>query len=131
MAILGVDQSAHVVSGRLTNGVVVCSRQEIETAHQDRRVPVLAPSRWLRTADPLPHSWDVTSDSIAAWAAGELGAPRLLLVKAAGARGPHLVDRYFQQAIPSAVTHECLGAEDAVQWLDQLARDAAVERTPA
>ena len=48
------------------------------------RVPVLAPSRWLREADPLPHSWDVTSDSIAAWVAGQAGASTLVLVKAAG-----------------------------------------------
>jgi len=28
----------------------------------------------LRQVDPLPHSWDVTSDTIAAWVAKELGA---------------------------------------------------------
>jgi aspartokinase-like uncharacterized kinase len=31
--------------------------------------------------DRLPASWQVTSDSIAAWVAGEAGAGRLVLVK--------------------------------------------------
>ena len=31
--------------------------------------------------DALPASWGVTSDSIAAWVAGEVGAGRLVLVK--------------------------------------------------
>jgi aspartokinase-like uncharacterized kinase len=41
----------------------------------------LLPFDWLRRADPLPHSWDVTSDSIAAWFARALRARRLMLVK--------------------------------------------------
>ena len=31
--------------------------------------------------DALPISWQVTSDSIAAWVAGQVGADRLVLVK--------------------------------------------------
>jgi aspartokinase-like uncharacterized kinase len=34
----------------------------------------------LGAAD-IPQSWDVTSDSLAAWLAGKIGAERLLLVK--------------------------------------------------
>jgi aspartokinase-like uncharacterized kinase len=34
--------------------------------------------------DELPESWDVTSDSIAAWFAGHAGADRLVLVKQTG-----------------------------------------------
>ncbi len=41
---------------------------------------VLLPYTALRAADPLPHSWDVTSDTIAAWVADRLDA-RLILVK--------------------------------------------------
>jgi len=41
---------------------------------------VLLPYVPLREADPLPHSWDVTSDTIAAWVAARLDAP-LILVK--------------------------------------------------
>lgn len=40
---------------------------------------VFLPLRCLRERDPLPHSWDVTSDTIAAWAAAELGLDLLLL----------------------------------------------------
>ena len=63
------------------------------------RVPVLAPSQWLREADPLPHSWDVTSDSIAAWVAGAVGARELVLVKPAGAAGADTVDPYFSRVL--------------------------------
>ncbi len=41
---------------------------------------IFLPFRCLRENDPLPHSWDVTSDTIAAWVAAELRLD-LLLVK--------------------------------------------------
>lgn len=37
-------------------------------------VSILFPYRLLKTEDPLPHSWDVTSDTIAAWVAKQTGA---------------------------------------------------------
>jgi aspartokinase-like uncharacterized kinase len=40
---------------------------------------VLLPYRPVRDADPLPHTWDVTSDTIAAWVAHRLGLPLLML----------------------------------------------------
>jgi aspartokinase-like uncharacterized kinase len=73
-------------------------------------VPVLAPSRWLRAADPLPHSWDVTSDSLAAWIAGAVGARRLLLIKPAGASGD-MVDAYFARTLPASVTSVIVAAD--------------------
>ena len=42
---------------------------------------VLLPAALLVEREPLPASWDVTSDSIAAWVAGAAGAGRLVLVK--------------------------------------------------
>src|SRR5262249_38910978 len=85
------------------------------------RLNVLAPSAWLLRADPLPHSWDVTSDSIAAWVARALRVRRLILVKHVdGFIAPDLsprarrralaalgdvVDRYFGRALDPAI--EC------------------------
>jgi len=40
---------------------------------------VFLPYRNLRLTDPLPHTWDVTSDSIAAWVAHTLHLDLLLL----------------------------------------------------
>ena len=40
---------------------------------------VLLPYRCLRLTDILPHTWDVTSDTIAAWVAGTLHLDLLLL----------------------------------------------------
>lgn len=42
---------------------------------------VLLPYTLLRQVDPLPHSWEVTSDSLAAWLAGFAGTNCLVLLK--------------------------------------------------
>lgn len=77
MAILAMDQYGHLLADLAPGAVLVRSRRELSPG----RLNVLAPSAWLRRADPLPHSWDVTSDSIAAWIACALRARRLMLVK--------------------------------------------------
>jgi hypothetical protein len=44
------------------------------------KLPVFLPSTFLFTEDPLENSWDVTSDSIAVYVAGQLHVSRTLLV---------------------------------------------------
>ena len=105
MAVLAMDQHAHLMTGRLADAEMVSEPREIAGAIDAHRIPVLAPSRWLRAADPLPHSWDVTSDSIAAWVAGCVGARRLVLVKPAGVHAiDTVVDAYFSRALPPNVS---------------------------
>ena len=79
----------------------------------------------------IPHTWEVTSDSIAAWVASQLAAPRLLLIKPPGAHGPDLVDAHFERALPAGTAHECLEANQAIELLNQIAGsvDAALETT--
>jgi len=77
MAILAMDQYGYVLADLAPGAALVRSRRELAPG----RLNVLAPAAWLRRADPLPHSWDVTSDSIAAWIAHALRARRLMLVK--------------------------------------------------
>jgi probable H4MPT-linked C1 transfer pathway protein len=112
MAVLAMDQCAHLIASRLAGGMLVNCADEIASALAAGRVPVLAPYRWLREADPLPHSWDVTSDSIAAWVAGALGATRLVLIKPPGAAGGEVVDAYFSRALRSALTVKIVAADD-------------------
>jgi 5-(aminomethyl)-3-furanmethanol phosphate kinase len=112
MAVLAMDQYAHLLADRLARGVLVADRAAIADALDAGHVPVLAPFAWLRRVDPLPHSWDVTSDSIAAWIAGALAARRLVLVKPAAAVGaPDLVDPYFSRTLPESVTWTSVAAD--------------------
>ena len=55
---------------------------------------LLLPYCALRRYDPLPHSWDVTSDTIAAWVAGRLDGDLLVLKSVDGiTRSGKLVPR--------------------------------------
>ena len=75
MAILGMEQFGWVL-GDLIPGAVRCSDLAQVRAG---RTTVLLPA--VLPLDELPASWAVTSDSIAAWVAGQAGAGRLVLVK--------------------------------------------------
>ncbi len=111
MAVLAMDQHAHLIASRLRAGKLVLRRSEIKAALAQRCVPVLAPYRWMREADPLPHSWDITSDSISAWVATQVEATRLVLVKPPGASGPDIVDSCFATVLPSHITVEIVTAD--------------------
>ena len=111
MAVLGMDQYAHVIASRLAESAVVDEPADIDAVTTSGRLAVLAPSRWLRQADPLPHCWDVTSDSIAAWVAGAVAATRLVLVKPPGASGRAAVDAYFDRALPAGVDAVIVAAD--------------------
>jgi 5-(aminomethyl)-3-furanmethanol phosphate kinase len=77
MAVLAMDQYAYLLQRLAPGAALVRRRSELRRG----RVNVLLPAAWLLRADPLPHSWDVTSDSIAAWVAAQLSVRRLMLVK--------------------------------------------------
>ncbi len=59
---------------------LAASRSAILRALKEGKVPVWSPEPMARAA-ALPETWDLTSDSLAAWLAGALGASRLVLVK--------------------------------------------------
>ena len=113
MAVLAMDQYAHLIASRLPMGKLVFRQSDIEAAFAQRCVPVLAPYRWMREADPLPHSWDVTSDSISAWVTAQVGASRLVLVKPPGASGPGVVDPCFSTVLSPDIAVEIVPADRA------------------
>ena len=75
MAILGMEQFGWLLS-ELIPGAVRCA--DLARAPPAGR-PCSCPPRC--PLDALPASWQVTSDSIAAWVADQAGAGRLVLVK--------------------------------------------------
>ena len=110
MAILGMDQYAFALAEQIPGARVVDDQAGIQKAWEAGAIPVLAPSRWLRAADELPHRWEVTSDALAAYLAMLLGAGRLVLVKPV-AGGMELTDSYFSRALPTGMRCDILGVE--------------------
>ncbi len=78
MAVLGMEQFGWLLS-ELIPGAVRCADLACARELSAGQVAVLLPAGVPLEA--LPASWEVTSDSIAAWVAGEVGAGRLVLVK--------------------------------------------------
>jgi 5-(aminomethyl)-3-furanmethanol phosphate kinase len=97
MALLAMDQYAFAIADCMPDAVLLEDAGSVPGVVAQGKVAVLAPSRWMRAADALPHSWDVTSDSIAAFIAGALGASRLVLIKPVFPAG---VDPCFARIVP-------------------------------
>lgn len=88
MALLAMDQAAEMYRGLAGDARVATTDDEIAVALSERRVAVWAPFRMAGAAADIPACWEVTSDSLAAWLAGRIGADGLLLVKSCALPGP-------------------------------------------
>jgi aspartokinase-like uncharacterized kinase len=145
MAILAMDQYAHLLAGLLPAARLATGPDEIASAQDEGRLAVLAPFRWLRAADPLPNGWHVTSDSIAAWVAARLAARRLVLLKSRdGVPGDDgdvlteappraaveagIVDEYFERAVEPGLECWVISGREP-RRLSELLRDGRTRGT--
>jgi aspartokinase-like uncharacterized kinase len=80
MAILGMDQFGLLLSQIIPDSCATYLLSDAKQLSEIRVVPVFLPSRLMFKEDPLENSWDVTSDSIAAYVAGRLHVAKVLLV---------------------------------------------------
>jgi 5-(aminomethyl)-3-furanmethanol phosphate kinase len=112
MAILAMDQYAHVLAERIDGATLVEEPGGIAAAVGGAGVTVLAPYRWMRAADVLPHTWEATSDSVAAFIAGALDAERMVLIKPADRpAAPGQVDGCFASVLPVGLPWTAIGWE--------------------
>jgi dihydroneopterin aldolase len=100
MALLAMEQMAHLISDRLPTAMLCRGIAEMQDALASAKLPVWVASTMALAERSIPESWDVTSDSLAAWLARRLGADRLVLVKSV--------------AVPLALDPERLAAEGKV-----------------
>ncbi len=81
MALLAMDQYGcllgDLISGSLVTDDLSCAMDAAESGN----AAILLPSALVWREDPLPHSWQVTSDTIAAWIARTAHCRRLVLLK--------------------------------------------------
>jgi aspartokinase-like uncharacterized kinase len=81
MALLAMDQYGCLLGDLVPDSVLVTDLLMARRVAASSQTPILLPSSLLIQADPLPHSWQVTYDAIAAWVAALVRAPRLILLK--------------------------------------------------
>ncbi|HET7601178.1 MAG TPA: hypothetical protein VFK09_12845 [Gemmatimonadales bacterium] len=121
MAIAGMDQYAMAIADRLEGGAVVCDPAEVSATIEAGRIPVLAPSRWMQAVDVLPHSWDATSDSVAAFVAGALDAGCLVLLKPVPGTPDALADPGFRAVLPAGLRTLVLGPAELDRLVEVVA----------
>jgi hypothetical protein len=80
MAVLGMDQFGLVLSQIIPNSCATYLLSDAKQFSEIGVVPVFLPSRLMFREDPLENSWNVTSDSIAAYVASRLHVAKVLLV---------------------------------------------------
>jgi len=108
LALRAMELSTALVEQLVPQTVIVDRLDHLPAAWSQSRWPIVTPGVWLDEGpEPLPHTWEVTSDSIAARLAERLGAETLTLLKSvsvplgttleqAAERG--VVDRWFPRA---------------------------------
>jgi 5-(aminomethyl)-3-furanmethanol phosphate kinase len=123
MAVLAMEQYGYALASRNALLALADTADAIRHCLARQHVPVWLPASMIFDASDIAPSWDVTSDSLAAWLSGSIGAARLFLIKSvdlASRREPceslveaGIVDkafpRYFRK---SAVRCSILGATD-------------------
>ena len=81
IAVLAMDQFGLVLANMNPLLATAKTECEIDERTWQHRAIVWLPSHMVLADDTIPQSWDVTSDSIAAWLAKKLNATQLVLVK--------------------------------------------------
>lgn len=111
--------NARLLEATMAEASVVVDPRQAERCSEEGVLPILDPWEMLRRVERdfaggttglgfvLPHAWEVTSDSIAAWVALRMGAQELILAKSVDLEGRPtvgeavrrgVVDGYFERA---------------------------------
>ena len=131
LAIRGMGAFAAILAERDPRLVVTPTRSRIEAARQAGLTPIWDASELMAGHPEIPETWDVTSDSLAAWLAARIGATALVLLKSAPlGPGPvdaarlaaaGVVDRAFPAfAARFAGAIRCLGPAEWTRLVDLL-----------
>jgi aspartokinase-like uncharacterized kinase len=136
MALLAMDQLAWAVAGLRPGFSVGATEPELRAALGRGSVAVWAPYALVAERSDLEESWRLTSDSLALWLAGRIGAARCYLIKSIARTGKGasaaqlardgIVDAAFPAMLKeTGVTAVLLGRGDQPAFAASLADGAA------
>lgn len=120
-ALRAMEQYGKMLAGMRANLVPAADIAEIQAVLRDDRIPVWMPCGMVRAETAIPATWDVTSDSLAAWLAGQLNACALLLVKSLKVHRPQpsIASAMHQGWLDAAFAGFTAGAEFPIVLLGQ------------
>ena len=139
MAVLAMDQYAMLMAGLNAALVMASSELEIAECGWQHRAVLWKPSAMVLADQELPMSWDLTSDSLAAWLAAKLNAQHLLIVKSLSEEiGANIdVDRlieagWLDKCFAQYASHHCfkvwiLAKEDYVKITQKIRHQSSPE----
>lgn len=81
LAVLAMDQFGLLLANMNPLLATASTEMEIDERTWQHRAIVWLPSKMVLADDTIPQSWDVSSDSLAAWLAQKLDAQHLILLK--------------------------------------------------
>ena len=98
LAVLAMDQFGLLLANMNPELAVARTEMEIDERIWQHRCIIWLPSQMVLADDSIPKSWEVTSDSIAAWLAEKVNAQQLVLVKSDKPAGAELSLRMMSES---------------------------------
>jgi aspartokinase-like uncharacterized kinase len=117
MALLAMEQFGVALAAHSRAFALAASRDELDSLLRARQIPVWLPARMVLAAPEVPETWDMTSDSLAAWLAGIFGAHRLLLIKSRDQAAPVSADELAADNIVDPLFPRFAAQSHAEVWL--------------
>lgn len=140
LALIAMEQFGWALASLNPNFRVADSAIAIGSALRAGNVPIWSPVKMVLDCREIPPSWDVTSDSLAAWLAGQIGARQLALVKhstpfgnplsAADLAARGIVDQAFPRFLASSRARASIVAAEASGSAQKAISEGSMPGTP-
>jgi aspartokinase-like uncharacterized kinase len=131
LAIQALDLTASVLEAMVPVSRAIHRIEELEPCWANGVIPILAPGNFLKDvdsigSDPLPESWEVTSDSIAARIADRLGSPTLYLLKSRILAPETCLEEAAQRGLVDPLFPETAARMARVGWINLRGADNGI-----
>ena len=130
LALDSLELTSRFLAAAWSNACVT-TLSEIEAAWERKLLPSIRPREWFETAEQAgiptpPHTWETTTDTIAAWVAAMTGAESLWLLKSVACPGS--LDEASQRGLVDSQFVHWIPAGRPIQWVNL--RDPSEAITP-
>jgi len=124
MALLAMEQYAHLLQSYAPDLSLSDSIEEIEKAISLNQVPVWLPFKMINPCQDVSINWNLTSDSLAIWLADKLNVEHTMLVKSVSASNTDYGNAKARQLSESEMVDKDFPefvkkSESAIWWLDK------------